>query len=245
MPRIAPDGYDVIVIPFNDISTTHTNVGSAGTAADFTDYGSPVQSCQGFLTIGSGASAGNAMYIPSTYLVNARNGSGGGPDTTISPQVSMSAWVYLRKGTTYPGELFNKQYFLNGWSNPFLTFGMQFHTTNDGTIDCYITFNGVLQSVLRTASYNAVPIGRWCHIGCTFNGTTMKIFINGVEMATGSYSGVPDYGTLGSRGLWYAGGPPGTTANQDSPTIIQDLRIANIARPQSYFANIYYSGFQL
>ena len=57
-----------------------------------------------------------------------------------------------------------------------------------------------------------------------------------------AFSGAIDYGTAGNRGQWYVGGIPGTTTNQDSPIIVQDIRVANVARPQSYFQNIYYNG---
>lgn len=241
MPRIAPDANDIIVIPFTETTSTRPNLGTAGAQADFTDYGSPV-SCQGLISVNSST---KALYIPSTYLVNARNGSGGGANTLATPNVSLSGWVYLRKYTNYSGVVFNKQYFANGWSNPWLTFGFQFTAANNGELDLYITFGGVLQSALRTPNRYFFPVGRWCHLGGTFDGTTMNMYINGSLAATGTYSGTPDYGTEGNRGLWYAGGIPGTSNNQDSPIIVQDIRVANIARPQSYFANIYYNGFQL
>lgn len=240
MARILPDGNDVMVMLLNESGPTRTNAGTLGSAGDWTDYGSPVSDAQGLL--------GDAMYIPSSYLVNARNGSGGANDALITPNVSISGWIFLRRGTNFPGEIFNKQYFLNGWSNPFLTFGFQTHTTSDGQCDLYITTtatfqgSGTLQTALRTPSSYPIPIGRWSHIGGTWDGTTLKFYINGVLSTSVNYSNVIDYGTAGNRGEWYAGGIPGSTTNQDAPIIVQDVRIANVARPQSYFADIYYNG---
>ena len=80
MARVAPDANDVLVHMLNDSAGTHINAGTAGTAGDFTDYGSPVFGCQGLL--------GDAMYSPSAYLVNARNGTGGANDVLVTPNVS-------------------------------------------------------------------------------------------------------------------------------------------------------------
>lgn len=232
MARVLPDGNDVMVLLLNESGPTRSNSGTLGSAANWTDYGSPVSDAQGLL--------GDAMYIPSAYLVNARNGSGGANDTLVTPNVSLSGWVFLRRGTTYPAEIFNKQYFLNGWSNPFLTFGFQTHTTNDGQCDLYITLGGVLQT-LRTPSSYVVPLQRWAHIGGTWDGTTLRFYINGTLATSAPLSGTIDYGSSG-RGQWYVGGIPGNSTNQDSPIIVQDIRIANVTRPQSYFQNIYYNG---
>jgi hypothetical protein len=218
----------------NDTAGTHTNAGTAGSTGDFTDYGSPLFGATGPL--------GNAMYSPSAYLVNARNGTGGANDVLVTPNVSLSGWVYIRRATNFFGEIFNKQYFLNGWSAPFLSFGFQLLNTSDGQLDCYITIGGVLQAQLRTPTIHTMPTSRWCHLGGTWDGSTMKMYINGDLVTSGNYTGTIDYGVAGNRGQWYVGGIPGTSTNQDGPIIVQDVRVANIARPQSYFQNIYYNG---
>lgn len=235
MARIAPDGNDVMVFLLNESGGTRTNAGTLGSSANWTDYGVPVSNAQGIIN-------NDAMYIPSAYLVNARNGSGGANDVLITPNVSLSGWIFMRRGTNYPAEIFNKQYFLNGWSTPFLTFGFQTHTTSDGQCDLYITLDGVLQTALRTPASYPIPLSRWSHIGGTWDGTTLKFYINGALATSANYTGVIDYGSAGNRGQWYVGGIPGTGTNQDSPIIVQDIRIANVVRPQSYFQNIYYNG---
>ncbi len=234
MARIEPDGNDVLVHFMNDTAGTHINAGTAGSAGNFTDYGSPIFGATGPL--------GDAIYIPSSYLVNARNGSGGANNVLVTPHVSLSGWVLMRRATNYAAEIFNKQYFLNGWSSPFLTFGFQTHSSNDGQCDLYITLNGTLQTQVRTPAAFPMPIGKWCHIGGTWDGTTVRFYVNGSLSASSNFAGTIDYGTAGNRGQWYVGGIPGSGTNQDSPVIVQDIRVANIARPQSYFANIYYNG---
>jgi hypothetical protein len=236
MPRIAPDGYDVLVLPLNDGPGTHVNYGAAGTGGNWTDYGSPISGAQGLL--------GDAIYIPGSILISSvRNGAGGANDVTASPNTSLSGWVFMRKYPSVAGEIFNKQYAANSWSPPYLTFGFQMHTTLDGQVDLYITIGGALQTVLRTPAGYILPVGRWSHIGGTWNGTTMKMYINGSLVTSSTPVGVIDFGTFGSRGKWYTGGIPGTSVNAESSIIVQDIRVANIERSQSYFADIYYNGF--
>jgi len=117
------------------------------------------------------------------------------------------------------------------------------HTTQDGQLDLYITSGGVLQTQLRCPANYGIPVGRWCHLGGTWDGTTMNMYINGSLATSAAYTATIDYNTSGSPGQWYVGGIPGTSVNQESSIIVQDIRVANIARPQSYFANIYYNGF--
>lgn len=234
MVRVAPDANDVLVLMLDESTSTKTNAGTAGASGNWTDYGSPISNCQGLL--------GGAMYIPSAYLVNSRNGCGGANDVLVTPSLSLSGWVFTRRWMNYPGELFNKQYFLNGWTNPFLTFGFQSNSNTDGQCDLYITLGGVLQSVVRAPTAFPLAQGKWNHIGGTWDGSTVRFYINGTLVQTGSFSGTIDYGTLGNRGQWYVGGIPGTTTNQDGCIIVQDIRVANVVRPQSYFANIYYNG---
>lgn len=238
MPRILPDGYDVLVLPLTEGTSTHPNAGTAGSSGDWIEYGTPLNNAIGLLKINNNR---NAIYTPSSYLVNLRCGAGGGNDVVVSPNISLSGWVFLRRYTNYFAELFNKQYFLNGWSNPFLTFGFQLVNTNDGQLDLYITLGGTLQFI-RTPSNFTVPVGSWSHIGGTWDGTTLKLYINGSLAVSNTFSGVIDFNTSG-RGQWYCGGIPGSSTNQDPPAIFQDIRVANITRPQSYFANIYYNGF--
>jgi len=248
MPRIAPDGYDVLVLPLNDGPGTHVNYGTSGTPGNWTDYGNPVSGVQGLL--------GDAVYIPSTYLTTVHDGCGGGNDILVTPNISLSGWVYMRKildgNSAYAFEIFNKQYFLNAWSNPFITFGIQLEALASGPSGgwtFYMTVAGILRSVTmgdgNLTGKNLINWGRWCHVGGTWDGTTLIAYLNGSMVGSSSaFPGTIDYGTAGNRGQWYTGAVPGSNPTNQNPAIlVQDIRVANIVRPQSYFANIYYNGF--
>jgi hypothetical protein len=234
MARIAPDANDVFVLLLDDPEGTHANTGTAGTAGNFVDYGDPVSGAQGLL--------GDAMYIPSSYISSNHDGSGGANDILITPNISMSGWVYVRRQPNYFAEVWNKQYFLNGWSTPFLSFGIQMDNNADGQWSFYVTTSGTLRTLAMDSNY-PMPGGKWCHVGGTWNGTTLLTYLNGTNVGTLTPGGgAIDYGTLGNRGQWYTGAVPGSSTVQAAPVIVQDIRIANVVRPQSYFANIYYNG---
>ena len=185
-----------------------------------------------------------ALYIPGTYISNNRDGSGGAVDVVPNLPLTLSGWVYLRRYTNYFGEVFNKQYALNAWSSPFLSFGFQTQNTSDGSLEFYVAINGTLQVIRSNVNFFYLPLGRWAHIGGTYDGTTMRMFINGVQASQATVAGSTiTYAPQGSRGQWYTGGIPGSSTNQAAPIIVQDIRIANVARPASYFANIYRQSF--
>jgi len=238
MGRIAPDANDVFVLYLDDPAGTHSNLGSAGSSGDFVDYGNPISGVQGLL--------GDAMYIPSSFISSTRDGAGGANDILVTPNISMSGWIYPRRNMNFYGEAWNKQYYLNGWSSPYMSFGVQFNNSSDGGWAFYVTTSGILRTINFTAStltgYQMMTAGRWYHVGGTYDGTTMNVYLNGTLISTS----VPTGGNIdyysGSRGQWYTGGIPGTGTSQDGCIIVQDIRIADVIRPQSYFADIYYNG---
>ncbi len=234
MARIAPDANDVFVIMFDESSTTNVNTGTAGSAGNFTHYGQPIPSVRGLF--------GDALYIPSSFISPNHDGSGGANDILVTPNVSMSGWVFVRRGPNFFGEIWNKQYYLDGWSSPFLSFGIQMDNNSDGQWTFYITTSGTLKSIAMDSNL-VMPIGKWCHVGGTWDGTTLRVYLNGTLVGTSvPGGGAIDYNNSSSRGKWYAGAVPGSSTVQAGPVIVQDLRIADVTRPQSYFANIYYNG---
>lgn len=233
MVRIAPDSNDVFVLALDDGPGTHVNTGTFGTSGNWTDYGNPISNVSGVV--------GKAIYIPGSFTSPNHDGAGGANDIPVTPNISMSGWVNIRRSPNFFAEIFNKQYFLNNWVNPFLTFGIQMQNTSDGQWQFYITLNGTLQ-VISSGSNNVIAPGRWYHVGGTWDGATLTQYMNGSVIASSQFAGTIDYGTAGNRGQWYTGCIPGSSTIQGAPAIVQDIRVANIARPQSYFANIYFNG---
>lgn len=233
MVRIEPDANDVIVMRLNESSgaTTHINTGTAGSAADFVNYGNPISGVAGPL--------GNAMYMPGNIISSNHDGIKGGNTIEVTPNISVSAWVCVRRFSGF-GSIFNKQYSVNVWSNPFLSIGWYINNSNDGRWTPNMATAGQYRFFTTSSTY-LLPQGKWCHIGETWNGTTLTAYFNGsVHGTLTPGGGAIDYG--GTDGPWFAGAVPDTGTTEGGTLMIQDIRVANVVRPQSYFANIYYNG---
>lgn len=236
MVRVAPDSNDVLVYLLNDGPTTFANTGTQGSSANWTVNGNAISGAQGIFS--------TALYVAGTPVINEIDGAGGANNVLVTPTVSLSGWVFIKRYSNNPLELFNKQYFLNAWNSPFLTFGFQMSSANNGQCDLYITLNGTLQSI-DTGTQFILQQGKWNHIGGTWDGSTLRFYVNGNLANSAAFSGTIDYNSNSARGQWYCGGIPGTTVNQTGCAIFSDIRVSSIVRPQSYFANIYYNGLQV
>ena len=237
MGRIAPDSNDVLVYPLNEsVGGTRINYGTAGTAGNLTDYGSPLSGVPSKLEIDGDF---KGMYTPGSIISPNKDGASGANSILITPNISVSCWVFIRKYSGY-GQIISKQYTDGAWSSPFLSIGLYVNNSNDGRWIAYVTTSGTLRTLLMGTNY-IIPQNSWAHVGCTWNGTTLTAYLNGT--ATGTLvpgGGGIDYGTV--PGDWFIGSVP-DTGTLDSPSmIIQDLRVANVVRPQSYFQNIYKNG---
>lgn len=127
---------------------------------------------------------------------------------------------------------------VEAWANPSTNSGIQYIVskgTNDLTDGQYgiVLINGVPQYHLyngghigvTAVNYTTTP-GVWAHYAGTWDGTTLKLYINGVLNASGTYTGTMpantgalQIGRLSPGGYW-------------STASIDEVRIWNIARTQ-------------
>lgn len=238
MGRIDPDNNDVLVYQLNETSgNIRINYGTAGSAGDLINYGGALNGVPAKLNI-EGEFRG--MYVPGSIISSNKDGASGANNILITPNISVSAWVFVRKFSNF-GQIFSKQYNDGAWSSPFLSIGLYINNSNDGRWIAYVTTSGILRTLLMPTTY-ALPQCGWAHIGCTWDGTTLRAYLNGTQAGTlVPGGGNIDYGL--NPGDWFIGSIPDTGTNDSSSIIIQDIRVANVVRPQSYFANVYFNGF--
>lgn len=95
----------------------------------------------------------------------------------IPNAVSMSAWV--RPNTVHRGTILYKS----------AGNGFELWFTIDGKIEFRLnrTSNGTTYRILSNFSYSA-SLNQWLHVAATFDGSTMKIYVNGVEDISRTYS---------------------------------------------------------
>jgi hypothetical protein len=85
-------------------------------------------------------------------------------------------------------------------------------------------FNGTEQ---YSAATNGIPLNTWTHLATTYDGTTLKIYVNGAMVSTKSVSGVIQ---TNSNPLRIGGNVP---YGQYFQGMIDEVRVYNRALPQS------------
>lgn len=256
MPRILPDSFDQIVWPLTEISGNYRNVGSFFPNDPSTD----LSITNTIIRTGAGIYGGNCPQFPSTSNFptgssSTRNYIAGAKNYIPSPPLTVSCWVYLRSYTTAQNAaIFAKEYrdssITPSWTTPFTAIGISTLTTNGGGDWVASIATSASTVVSQNIIDFPIPLGVWSHIGMTYDGTNMRVYLNGCQMIY--YSGATQLNStavgaisytdgVNGFGFWKLGATTatGSTNREESSANIQDVRIANVARPLSYFKKIY------
>lgn len=252
MPRVAPDNNDVIVWLLNESGTPFVNSSpstfSRGAAANLTiQVGTVVtgqeslfqQSCPYFPSFGN--------YPPGASATHNRLETAGGLAQDVPSPLSISAWVkvrsYVNLGDNF-GFMLMKRYLNDGsWNSPYVAMDWTMWNSADGTWRAGCTVAGNRNDLLVNATNYPMPLGVWSHVGWTYDGVILLVYLNGVLAASVSPTGAPGQLDNSGHGPWAIGAAPESDGNkQEGAYSICDVRIANTIRPQSYFENIYRQG---
>lgn len=259
MPRIAPDLNDQIVWPLTETSGAYRNVGVLSpndASTDLTITGSVIRT-------GSALFTGNSLWVPGTSDVPVgsaatRNYAAGAKDINIAPPLTVSCWVNIRayttsNVTTFIGKEYRDSSITSSWTTPFHAISISTLTTNGGGDWRVLVALSASTTASITITDFPIPIGMWSHIGITHDGTNIRAFLNGCQCMY--YSGATQLFTTAAStisytdgtngfGFWRVGAITATgSANKEEPNAnIQDVRIANVARPASYFKRVYEAG---
>jgi hypothetical protein len=116
-------------------------------------------------------------------------------DLDFQGDYTVECWVYMVSTQSYGG------IFANGISGNSSGVGQFVLTVNTNSITTYI--NGTTASVISNTS---LSLNTWTHLAVTMSGTTLTIWVNGVNTGSTTYSGSRGtpytYSTLGR---WYHG----------------------------------------
>lgn len=100
-----------------------------------------------------------------------------------------------------------------------------FNVDAGGTVTFYINTDGSHENFQTITSSNNVPLNTWSHVAGVYDGSTMKVYVNGELRGQKAYSGGIFVGTADvSIGAIASGGPPGQSAGNftgrvDEPAI--------------------------
>jgi hypothetical protein len=259
MTRLNPDGNDQIVWLLNETSGAYRNTGVLSPNSSTTD----LTITNSIIRTGAGLFGGNCPQIPGTSNFPTgssatRNYAAGAKTINIAPPITMSCWVYLRSYTTGNNSaIIGKEYRDSGitssWAAPFHAISIQTLTANGGgdwTVN--VAINNTTQVQLTVTDF-PIPLQNWSHIGITHDGTAIRAYLNGCQCIY--YSGLTQLNSTAAATLSYTDGTngfgfwkigaitaTGSGNKEESNAQIQDVRIANIARPLSYFQAIYTLG---
>lgn len=235
--RVAPDNNDIVVWKFDDASAPFVNSSTSTSApshviSDLATLSGTIilQQPSPFAASGTNSSVwftGNNSGSPRNFISGANN---------FEPAVpfSISGWIYLRhyNNTGFVQHMFNKQHTAGVWSGvTFSIITIQNQSTGTSTYSFYS--NGLP----GTIAYWTFPLNMWCHVGMVVDGSTTTNYLNGNIVQQWASAGSVNWG---GHGPWFFGAIPSGSGNpEETACSVCDVRIANVARPQSYFQNIY------
>ncbi len=224
-PYIAPDANDQIVWTLNESASPWANSGALGSLD--------------MLIRTAGPSSVVALYSNGIQFTGAgvdRYLSTNGVGTTLGEYTAAITVSCFVKPTTFNNSnyqvLFQKAYRpdSSGSTSPYS--GIELYiapnaSTTVGMLGGVITVGGVQHGVEAFV----LQLNQWHHVGLTFDNSTLRLYCNGVQVGTLAQAGPIDYGT---HGAWQLGGDVGSAT---TTAIIDDVRVANVVRPFSYFYN--------
>lgn len=234
--RVPPDANDLGVWTFQESTAPFANSGSAGADSISLISGTTNPQASGLVLPFSILSGQQAAQLSTTTSNTAT-------DSVIEPNgaITISLWckmlAYNASGSAQ--HFITKLYRpYSTWTSPFVSAEITLASNSSSTYSLVISINGV-GGITTT---NSLTLGEWSHIGFSWDGTTLKQYINGLAVASAAHSGTIDWGT---HGPWVFGQNPANTPEGNFVGYMQDVRIANIARSASWFRTVYRAGVGL
>jgi len=248
--RVAPDGYDIIVWKFDEAASPFENSSTTGT---YTAVNSRLSLITGFITCqqpGPFAPFGTNSALRFFGQNNATgplsyNSVRGAVTVEPQPPVTFSGWYFVRSyaPTAIDNPLFQKMNTPNiGPNDGGGVNRISFYNLINAT-STFIISPIAGSASITLAQVLSFPLGTWFHMGMTYDGTLLKVYINGNLVGSVTNGSGPSNINYGSHGQWSFGSYPSGSSNPAEPAMsVCDFRISNIIRPQSYFQNIYRLG---
>ena len=216
---------------FDDASTSnHTITASDATASTFSPY-----RAGGYSAYFDNPTVWSYLRLPDTTLDNICN------DTTASAiathVTTIEAWVYpLSRRDSFSS--------INGSGSCIFTKGYTWFNLgidHDGYVQCYhmsggsgnqsgagYTENNIITS-------NTVPLNAWTHVAAVIENSQVKVYVNGVLGASGTWNGLHDYASGSSRESSIGAGVTSNNGPRRFDGYICDFRISDNARYTSNF----------
>lgn len=201
-------------------ATTLANSGSAGTAN---------------LTLTSARAAAAGPWGDPGLQIGT-SGYARAPVNVAQPTAAITVALWFRQSALGNARLIVRPYGA-AWVSPYTA--VDIFIDNTGRL-----VGGIAGGGAERRANSAGPLaraGEWHHAALTYDGTTLRLYQDGVQVATASYSGVIDYGTNPTATAWCVGGNNLVTAEQMAGELA-DVRIYNVTQSASWVARVYKRG---
>lgn len=220
------DSYTLINWKMNDASSPMLNYGTAGALSLITS-GTPLYAQPGLFD----KAISFTNNINQTFSTG--NTSIGEPNGNT---ITVSCWVKLRNYTFY-GIIFCKNYYASrNWAQPYSSLYLALSSSNDGAWQPGIAYSGSIHQPLINATESKIPLNKWTLLSLTYDGNYIKFHKNGVVVYTANLPGTISFNDHGS---WDIGGTLCAGVGQPIDGLIEDIRVENTVRTDSYLLNMY------
>lgn len=155
--------------------------------------------------------------------------------------VTLSLWVKLTQFTA-SGVFVSKAYRNDGtYTTPFTSLAIVQGASADGAWSVNITIGGT-RTVLAISTQKMVLL-EWMNIAMTWDGDSVRAYMNGVLCGTQSIAGANvDFGT---HGPWTVAGTGVFASPAGIVGVVDDVRVESVVRSSAYLANMYKFGIGL
>jgi hypothetical protein len=157
------------------------NEGSGQTVRDWSGYGN-----NGFLGSTTGVDDNDPSWIRGVFLGSALRFGGGDYVTIPSPRsleqqkLTVAAWV---RSDSTPGQY--KYVVSKGGEGPCQTGSWGLYTGQSGGLAFYIA-DSVTNFYVSPAAAQSIWDGKWHHVAGTYDGATVRLYVDGVQVGTGT-----------------------------------------------------------
>jgi hypothetical protein len=180
----------------------------------------------------NGTVVGSGVTFPAGKVGNAVNFSVGTSCIRIpsfnTDNITVEAWVYPTKYGYYTS-MVTKSYYASSWSSPWAVWQLWLAENTAQP--------AIFSPQFGATSPDAISMSQWYHLAFTYDGTTSKLYVNGVEKASSTTSAGAITSTAGNV---YIGKPE--FANHSFTGSIDEVAIWDNALPGSDILKHYQNG---
>jgi hypothetical protein len=228
----APDSNDVLRYTFDESAPPYANSGTGG-AANLTLAGGSVASRPGLFPNVQAMGRGVAFRGVSQDRLQ------GGAAIEPALPITVSMW-WFQLAASNGCNIFSKLYRPAGsFTAPFFAWTLGINDAV-GTAVVQVTVGGVATTLLSTNIFDRVVTGQWNLLVATYDGATIKLYVNGNLANSVAQAGAIDYGTHGPYTTEQE--PPGAGTITG---ILDEVRVANVLRDATWVENYWKTGMLL